>query len=95
MTAIHINWTNYSDVRRKRRRCPVCKARRYFVLAFQDWYGWGATCLGCGDRWQDGERAERPFEPKWRQTSIASAKQVWADWLRTLQWGDVSEGDLP
>ena len=93
-TSIHINWTNYSDVRKKRRICPSCKLRRMFVACYQEWYGWTNTCLGCGDRWTDGEMHERPFAPRWRKDNIASAKKVWDGWLTLIHWGDVSEGDL-
>ena len=39
------------------------------------WYGWTLTCLGCGDRWLDGERLERPFMRGWRQEAIRRAAE--------------------
>lgn len=64
--------------------CPTCKSRRKFFGWFQDWYGWHITCLKCGDQWQDGERLERPFMPKWRQKSIESAKRMMREASRLL-----------
>jgi hypothetical protein len=61
--------------------CPTCDRRRRFACRFEAWYGVEVTCLGCGDRWCDGERAERPFMRGWRQESIARARRNWTDAL--------------
>lgn len=65
-------------VKKARHHCPNCKKRRTFVMWFEDWYGWTAVCLGCGDRWQDGEMCPRPyFCGPWRQEAIRHAKEQW------------------
>lgn len=58
--------------------CPTCDRRRRFYGTFAHWYGWTWTCLACGDRWQDGERGERPFMRGWRAESMARARKGWA-----------------
>lgn len=58
-----------------RHDCPTCERRRYFVATFYAWYGWSTTCLGCGERWNDGERAPRPFAPRWREQSKERARR--------------------
>jgi hypothetical protein len=55
--------------------CPNCGSDQEFWCEYHMWYGWYKTCLGCGERWGDGERLERPFMPKWRQKSIEEAKK--------------------
>ena len=55
--------------------CSTCGGRRVMWWEHAEWYGWDWTCLVCGERWADGERMERPFMPRWRQKSIASAKR--------------------
>ena len=57
--------------------CPTEGKRRRFYVRFQHWYGAAWYCLGCGDRWQDGERGERPFMRGWRAEAIARAKRGW------------------
>lgn len=74
---IHIKFTNYSIVKIRVAYCPTCKARKRAVAAFEDWYGWTETCLGCGDCWTDGEMHERPFARGWRKQSVDSAKRLW------------------
>lgn len=74
--------------------CPTCGTRERFAGYDQPWYGPTLTCLGCGDRFSDGERLPRPFKPRWRRESIAEAEQWWPvavrlyspahhNWLRT------------
>ncbi len=58
--------------------CPVEKKRRRIYGRFQHWYGWQWYCLGCGDRWADGELGSRPFERGWRAKAIARHKANWA-----------------
>jgi len=49
--------------------CPTCeRPRRAFSLYFE-WYGASLTCAGCGERWEDGGRGERPFQRSWRDES--------------------------
>lgn len=57
--------------------CPTEGRRRRFYCWYAHWYGWTYECLGCGDRWMDGERGERPFARGWRAQSIARAKAGW------------------
>lgn len=77
MTHLHIHAPQPTDRRLDRMSCPTCSRRTYFAQWFTPWYGWDSTCLRCGDSWQDGEREQRPFMPKWRQKSIDSAKVRW------------------
>lgn len=58
--------------------CPTCERRRRFVIHWELWYGDAATCLGCGDRWMDGERGERPFARGWREKAKAKARERYA-----------------
>ena len=62
---------------RRIRYCPTEDKRRRSYERFQHWYGWESTCLGCGDRWQDGEMGSRPFMRGWRKDAIARAKGHW------------------
>jgi hypothetical protein len=62
---------------RRIRFCPTEGKRRRFYSRFQHWYGWESYCLGCGDRWQDGEMGERPFARAWRKEAIARHKAWW------------------
>lgn len=55
------------------RHCPTCDAERQFLAESYEWYGPTLTCLTCGEEWHDGQRAERPFAPGWRQRNIAAA----------------------
>jgi hypothetical protein len=57
--------------------CPTEGRRRRFYVRFQHWYGSEWYCLGCGDRWQDGERGARPFARGWRQEAIRRAREGW------------------
>ena len=75
--SLHISWSRVDAERRGVRFCPTCKRRRRMYGWYQDWYGWTVTCLGCGDRWCEGEMAERPFKPRWRPERIAEAKAGW------------------
>lgn len=72
---IHINRPNYSEVSCCVVSCPTCERPRRMLFQFQDWYGGTLTCAGCGDRWMDGERGERPFCRGWRKDSIEYARQ--------------------
>jgi hypothetical protein len=58
--------------------CPTEGRRRRFYASFAHYYGWTYTCLGCGDRWMDGERGSRPFARGWRVQAIRRAKERWA-----------------
>lgn len=71
---IHINYARYSHVFCGVNDCPTCNRPRRMLAQFQEWYGTTWTCAGCGDRWMDGERGERPFCPGWRKQSIEYAR---------------------
>lgn len=58
--------------------CPVEKRKRRMVARWAMWYGIDLTCTGCGDRWQDGEMAPRPWRRAWRREAITSAKAQYA-----------------
>src|SRR5262245_44901722 len=62
--------------------CPTCETRRRFAGFDAMWYGPTLACLGCGDSFSDGERAERPFARGWRKKSIAKAEEWWAKAVR-------------
>lgn len=74
---VHILWTRKACEWRGRKKCPTCSAARRYVAYLEEWHGITETCLGCGDRWQNGERCPRPFERGWRQKAIAKAKKEW------------------
>jgi len=57
--------------------CPTCEKRSPMVSRLFAWYGVDDICLRCGEFYQDGERAERPFERAWRKKNIAHAKEVY------------------
>ncbi len=50
--------------------CPTCERPRRMIGWHVEWYGTTWTCAGCGDKWADGERIERPFAPGWRRERI-------------------------
>lgn len=74
---LHICRPHFEHIQIVRGYCPTCNKRRYFVAAFQEWYGYLTTCLSCGDRWEDGEMMPRPFAPHWRKDNIAEAKRIY------------------
>lgn len=76
--SVHIDWARRDREWRRIRFCPIEGRRRRMYGWFQHWYGWTVTCLGCGDRWQDGELGARPFKRGWRREAIAAAKKAWA-----------------
>lgn len=57
--------------------CPACNRRHRFVVSWDGaWYG--STYYGlCGDAWQDGEMAPRPFERGWRREAQVRAAEMW------------------
>ncbi len=57
--------------------CPTCKRRTFMLWRHTTWYGSDSTCLRCGEEWQDGERAERPFAPRWRERNKAAARAIY------------------
>lgn len=61
----------------RRHHCPTCKRRTFMVWRHTPWYGSDDTCLRCGEEWQDGERAERPFAPRWRERNKAAARKLY------------------
>lgn len=91
--AIHILWSRVDRWSLSKMPCPTCKKKRYFWSWFQDWYGWESTCLKCGDRWQDGERCERPFRPRWRKESVKSALLHARHTIRESRREDHGEGE--
>ena len=71
---------------RRIQRCPTENRRRRMVVWGTAWYSPTWTCLGCGDRWTDGERDERPFERGWRRKAIAEAAEMWTNIERYPTW---------
>ena len=68
----------YHVLERRIRDCPTEGAPRRMVGGWAPWYGWTIYCLGCGDRWMDGERGERPFARGWRKAAIREAERLYA-----------------
>lgn len=60
-------------------KCPVCKRRRRHIVTLEGYYGSTIGCLGCGDRWMDGELCPRPWRPGWREESRAQLRHKWAN----------------
>lgn len=57
--------------------CPECDARHGAVLQWDGaWYG-TTTYGSCGDRWQDGYRAPRPFARYWRRDAQKHFQAMW------------------
>ncbi len=77
MTLVHINAPRAVDFGIRRARCPTCDRPTRFVCFFYEWYGWGTTCLACGERWEDGEMLERPFVRGWREKSKQAARKLY------------------
>lgn len=76
MTPIHANFTRYSETTCVVIDCPTCMRPRRMLAQFQEWFGWTHTCAGCGDKWGDGERLDRPFAPGWRRKNIERARKA-------------------
>ena len=74
---MHISRPRWTEWSKRRGMCPCCLSRRTMVGLYQEWYGWMVTCLGCGDRWNDGELMPRPFCRGWRQDNIKVARALW------------------
>jgi len=79
MTTLHIHAPAPTEILRKRKRCPTCKAVSRFVVVVFEWYDPEQICCRCGERWEGSEMAARPFERGWRKRSIARARQLWKE----------------
>lgn len=77
MSTVHIHAPEATQRQLVRVKCPTCQKKRYLASWFTPWYGWDQICLKCGEHWQDGEMAERPFMRAWRQKSVEYAKRRW------------------
>lgn len=75
-THIHIYQIKYDQTKCVISFCPNCECRRKMLAQFAEWHGWTVTCAHCGDRWEDGELVERPFERGWRKKSADRAKAI-------------------
>lgn len=75
-----------------RGQCPTCGRSSYMTATHAEWYGWSVVCLRCGERWEDGERSARPFEPRWRKRSIEQAKRSWRRLPPEIR-GEVDDAD--
>ena len=69
MATVHINAPRTVEEACNVDYCPTCERPRRMFVAYYEWYGANVTCAGCGETWNDGYRAERPFCPGWRRTS--------------------------
>lgn len=77
MSYVHIHAPPSLTRQIKRLDCPTCDVPRPMIIYTYEWYGASITCLGCGERWQDGEMMQRPFMPRWRDKSVTEAKAQW------------------
>ena len=77
MSTVHVCSPLLLERKMGRAHCPTCERPTFFLMWYYEWYGGSSVCLRCGDRWNDGEMEERPFERAWRKKSIASAKKRW------------------
>lgn len=66
--------------------CPICERRRRMVRTWEMWYGDTVYCLTCGERWEDGERSERPFRRGWREDNLRHARRLSAEALPKAQF---------
>lgn len=73
--------------------CPECDTRHDAVVTWDGaWYG--TTLYGsCGDRWQDGERAPRPFERYWRRDAAARFQAMWDNAAPADLWDEYVQAD--
>lgn len=83
---IHINFTKTHRKELKRGTCLDCKKYTWFVLLYQEWYGWTRVCLRCGRRWEDGEWMPLEFLRTARRDSIDFAKERYR---RKLDEGEI------
>ena len=74
-TVVHIHNPAPTDVWCAVNHCPTCERPRRMLVKHYEWYGTDWTCAGCGDSWQDGEMAERPFAPGWRRKAIEHCRR--------------------
>lgn len=68
----------YTYERRRIHYCPTEDRKRRFWVTGASYYGTTWHCLGCGDRWQDGERGYRPYARGWREKAIAEYREAWS-----------------
>lgn len=73
---VHVCAPSTSRALIERSHCPTCNRRRPFIVLCYDWYGPDATCLGCGERFNEDGRQERPFARGWREKSKADARRL-------------------
>jgi len=73
---VHVHAPQPDDFGIRRTHCQTCERRTYMLWRHTPWYGCDETCLRCGEEWQDGERSERPFAPRWRERRKARARQL-------------------
>jgi len=77
MTLCHIKFARPDIVKLDRQYCIHCEKRQFFVVWFEEWYGWYGTCLKCGEKFGCDEWLPRPFAPRWRQQNIEAAKKFY------------------
>lgn len=75
--AIYICGPSDKLLRKRYLRCPMCQCITEHVTRDGGYWGYERHCCRCGDSWCDGELLERPFRPRWRRDSIASARRLW------------------
>lgn len=78
MTFVHIHAPAPIEVWCAVIDCPTCARPRRMLGRYYEWFGASVECAGCGDRWNDGEREERPFAPGWRRKNIEATRHALA-----------------
>lgn len=73
MSILHINVARPVEEACNVDYCPTCERPRRMFIAHYEWYGATVTCAGCGERWNDGCREERPLLPRWRENNRKNA----------------------
>jgi hypothetical protein len=58
------------------------------------YYGSDKTCCRCGDKWQDGELAGRPFARGWRKAAIEVAKREWVEAMTPREYNAARRRDI-
>lgn len=81
--------------KRIRRHCWTCDTETDQVQTWDGaWYGTTQYCTVCGDIWQDGERAERPFYRYWKRDRLAAAQRMLDHAIPEKLWERYADADV-
>lgn len=77
--------------------CPECgdgqQDRRAIIRWDGAWYGTTTYCE-CGDYWQDGWRAPRPFARYWRRDAQREFERMWEHAAPSDLWEAYTRADV-